>query len=123
MPLPGGGGPRQRPAPGVAQQVNLGAQPAPGAAECLAVDGRGRRGMDFLSFDPAPCVARGLRRSRHQRRQPLHRHVLGWRVPGSSRVSVGPDHSRVHADRPLRPGVAVTAGLQRRQDLLPGAIG
>ncbi len=78
---------------------------------------------EFLSFDPAPCVTRGRRRSRHQRHQPLRRHVLGWVVPGSSRVPVRPDHGRVHANRPLRPGVAVTTGLQRRQDHLPGAIG
>lgn len=90
--LPAGAQHRQRAAPPIHRQVDLCAQPAPGAAQRLPLGHRYRRPGAGAPF-----------------------------FPGPRRMLVGPHHRRVHADRPLhRPAVVV--GLRHGQDPIPGAI-
>src|SRR4051794_3994138 len=57
MSLCRGAQPHQGPASSVGQQANLGAQPTPGAAERLTVDGPGRRRIEVLVIRPSPLCA------------------------------------------------------------------
>jgi hypothetical protein len=59
----------------------------------------------------------------HSRGQPLDRHVLRRRVPGTGRVLVRPDHRRIHRQPPLPGDLLVSTGAQLIQDLLPSTVG
>ena len=71
--------------------------------------------LDFLSFDPPPCVQLG-------RRDDLRGDVGGRGVAGTGGVLMGADHRAVHPDRPVRAFAHVGAAPQRVQDPSQGAI-
>ena len=54
--------------------------------------------------------------------QPLDRHVLRRRVPGTGGVLVRPDHRRIHRQPPLPGDLLVSSGTQPIQDLLPRTV-
>ena len=72
--------------------------------------------LDFLSFDPPPCVQR-------DRRNDLRGDIRGRLVAGTSGVLVGADHPGVDPDRPLRTFDPVGVAAQLVEEILPGAIG
>ena len=71
--------------------------------------------LDFLSFDPPPCVQLG-------RRDDLRRDVGGRGVAGTGGVLMGADHRAVHPDRPVRAFGHVGAAAQGVQDPSQGAV-
>ena len=116
--LAGGGAPGQRPAPGVGEQVNLGAQSAAGPAQTLPINPWRRRRNLFIR--PRPRVALGLRGnlrlwvgSQH-RRQPLGGDVLRRLVTGAGGMLMRADHARVDPDGPLRTVVSVGTPARSR---------
>jgi hypothetical protein len=98
---------RQRPAARVCIEVNLGAQPAAGAARCLAFR-EFCPASRLLPFDTAPCEAV----------------ETGQFAPSPCGVVVRANHRGVHAHHPLAlTGIAVRNLPPRGQHPLPRAVG
>ena len=71
--------------------------------------------LDFLSFDPPPCVQLG-------RRDNLRGYVGGRLAAGTRGVLMGSDHPAVHTDRLVRAFGHVGAAPQRVQHPSQGAV-
>jgi hypothetical protein len=71
--------------------------------------------LDFLSFDPPPCVQLG-------RRDNLRGDVGGRGVAGTGGVLMGADHCAIHPDRPVRAFRRVGTAAQLVQDPGQGAV-
>ena len=71
--------------------------------------------LDFLSFDPPPCVQLG-------RRDNLRGDVGGRGVAGTGGMLMGSDHRSIHPDRPIRAFGHIGPSAQLVQDLDQGAV-
>ena len=71
--------------------------------------------VDFLSFDPAPCV-------QHERGNDLLVDIGRGLVAGTGGVLMGPDHSGVDPDRPLRTLGHVGVATELIEDPHPGLV-
>ena len=71
--------------------------------------------IEFLSFDPPPCVQLG-------RRDDLRGDVGGRLVAGTRGVLMGSHHPAVHTDRPVRAVGHVGVATQLVEDPSQGAI-
>lgn len=71
--------------------------------------------VDFLSFDPPPCVQLG-------RRNDLRGDVGGRVVTGTGGVLMGSNHCAVHTDRPVRAFGHVGVAAQLVEDPGQGAV-
>lgn len=122
--------PRDRPSPSRSARTAGSSGGSAGSA--------GGSAAEFLSFDRAPCVVRGVRNDRpfhdgvyhdrrlhnlgQPRRQPLRCNVLGRFMTCPRGVLMRPDHRRVDPDQPLRTLVLITPRPQPIQEPLPRTI-